>query len=388
MVKYTVLGLGMMGTALCFDLLTQDHSSVVIGYEIDSQKRKISSEKFSKFENRFQALPLDLKLDEDPQKHFLTEEFLKNDIKVAFGCIDYKFNFLLSKICIEAGTHFLDLGGNPTVVQMQKTLTNDAKKADVTIIPDLGLAPGMVNIIAANGMQEFEELDECHLKVGGLPQEPKTLLKYQQTFAIRGLTNEYLEDAVIIQNRKAIKVPSLTGHEYIKFPEPWGELEAFQTAGGTSSLPELFENKINELTYKTIRYPGHYQFIKFLKEFGLLSAINYPKNPEITPREIIEHYLEKNLPKNKPDVVLARITIKGSINGVKEIHTYQLIDLTDPTTGFSAMARTTAYPTSIIGQFIAHDLITTRGVIPGEKIVPIDPFKTELKKRNIEFSKY
>lgn len=386
MANYAVLGLGMMGSAICYDILSFDPTSKVFGLELDNNRREMVTKHFQQFNDRFQAFPLDLKIDTSDSKQYLTIFFRDHEINVAFGAIDYKYNLFLTNICIAAGVNFLDLGGNPTIVDLQKNLTHEAKDANITIIPDCGLAPGMVNIIAAQIMHKFEQLDECHIRVGGLPQKPKTILKYQQVFSIRGLTNEYLEDAIIIHNGQLTTVPSLTEIETLIFPEPWGTLEAFQTAGGTSSLPELFKGKIKELTYKTIRFPGHCQFFAFLKEYGFLSSDPYPLSPQINPREVIEYYLTKNLPKNDPDAVLIRITVSGIRQGKKETHIYQCIDLADSHTGLSAMARTTAFPISIIGQMIAHNIIKTRGVVPGELVVPEKEFLDALKKRQIIFA--
>ena len=385
MVNYAVLGLGMMGSAICFDLLTHDPSSQVFGFDKNLEVHKKQKMKFKAFEKRFHTFSLDLNLKDSQEAHILRKILAEYDISVVFGAIDYKFNYWLTKICILVGCSFVDLGGNPTIVQKQRALDNEAKKANVTIIPDLGLAPGLINIIAAHGMRRFDSIKECHLRVGGLPQEPKTILKYQQVFAIRGLTNEYLAEARIIRNGKIQVVPSLTEVEKLSFPEPWGELEAFQTGGGSSSLPELYENQIEELTYKTIRFPGHVQYFKFLKDFGLLSNSPYPKHLSITPREVIEYYLSNKLPHGHPDVVLGRITIIGLIKGKKVKHTYQLIDLMDNTTDYSAMARTTSYPTSIIGQLITKKKISSQGVVYAETAVPAELLLQELEKRSIKF---
>ena len=195
--------------------------------------------------------------------------------------------------------------------------------------------------------------------------------------------NEYLEDAFIIRNGKVTTVPSLTEVEKIEFNEPWGVLEAFHTSGGSSSLPMLFEGKINELTYKTIRFPGHCRFFQFLKEFNLLSSEPFSKNSNITPREVVESCLQKHLPKSEPDAVLARISTIGYINGQRKKIIYELIDYMDESTNFSAMARTTAFPTSIIGQFISMGIIESKGVLHAEKVIPYDLFIDEVKKRNI-----
>ncbi len=382
MPNYAVLGLGLMGSALCYDLLTYDPTSQVYGFDKEPKQREKQKIKLRNFEKRFHVENLDLN-EKNQQK--LKQVLIENEIAVVFGAVDYKFNFGLTKICMEASCSFVDLGGNPSVVQKQQTMDKEAKKAEVTIIPDLGLAPGMVNIVAAHGMRKFDSLDECHLRVGGLPQEPKTILNYQQVFAIRGLTNEYLEDAKVIEDGTLKNIPSLTDIEKISFPKPWGELEAFNTSGGISSLPDIFEGSIKQLTYKTIRFPGHAQFFSFLKEFGLLSSEDFPLNPGVSPREVIEYYLVKNLPQNQPDAVLARITILGKINNQVRTHVYQLIDLYDTKAEFSAMARTTAFPASIIGQFIAHGKIIIHGVLKCEEHVPTSALIDELEKRNIQF---
>jgi lysine 6-dehydrogenase len=386
MTNYAVLGLGMMGEALVFDLLTHDQTSVIFGYEKNQRRRNDLAKKFSLFSKRFSVLPLELAIEEVVENNILVKEFKEKKITVVFGAIDYKFNLFLTKICIQANAHFLDLGGNPSVVKQQSDLHEEALQADITVIPDCGLAPGMMNIIAVHIMDSYEEIVECHLRVGGLPQVPKSILKYQQVFSIRGLTNEYLEDAVVVRDGKIQTVPSLTEVEEIRFQEPFSTLEAFQTAGGTSSLPKLYRDRVKELTYKTIRYQGHCQFFQFLKEFQLLSSSSYEKHPQINPREVIEYYLEQNLPKNEPDVVLARVTVIGKKEDQQAKTIYELIDLADEVTGFSAMARTTAYPFSIIGQMLAKGKITSRGVIPGEVAVPKMDFLNELAKRGITFA--
>ncbi|MHA1971904.1 MAG: saccharopine dehydrogenase family protein [Candidatus Hodarchaeales archaeon] len=374
-----------MGTALCFDLLNSNSNNIVFGFDSDTQKLNSAKEKFLSSSDRFQVHSLNLNVNESLSNHPLISFFSDNEIIVVFGAIDYRYNYYLSRLCIKAKTNFIDLGGNPDVVTRQRSLNKDAKEAKITIIPDLGLAPGMINIISAYGMSKFDKLQKCYIFVGGLPQRPKTSLKYQQVFSIRGLTNEYLEDSFIIRDGRITKASSLSEIETVNFPEPWGNLEAFHTAGGSSSLPELFKGKINELYYKTLRYPGHCQYFRFLKEFDLLSSNPYPKNLSITPRELIEYYLVKTLPKNEPDVVLAKIIITGTINGRNTQHEYQLIDKMDLQNKISAMARTTAFPTSIIGQFIAQERIPSFGVLHSETVIPYSLFLEELKKRNINF---
>lgn len=385
MKNFAVLGLGLMGKAMCYDLLnyTKDHK--IYGFELSDERIKQVEQEFSSFKDRFLGRKLDLQIRETVEGEQLVSELKNLDIKVVFGAIDYKFNEYLTKVCIAAGCSFLDLGGNPEIVQKQQKLSKEAEKANVTIIPDLGLAPGMADIIAASIMEKMTDVEECHIRVGGLPQNPRTILKYQQVFSIRGLTNEYLEDCIVIRDGKVITVGGLTEVEELTFPEPWGKLEAFQTSGGTSNLPQIYDGRIKELTYKTLRFPGHCQFFKFLKDFELLSSEPYLEN-NFSPREVIEHFLVKKLPKNDPDAVLVRIMVTGIKNGKKIKITSDLIDLFDSKTNYSSMARTTAFPTSIIGQMIMNNTIHAQGVLYGETNIPYNLFKEELAKRNICFT--
>ena len=115
----------------------------------------------------------------------------------------------------------------------------------------------MVSVLAAHGAARFSRLDELHIRVGGLPQNPRPPLDYQIVFSVEGLINEYVERARVIRGGELVEVESMTELESLDFPEPFGRMEAFQTSGGTSTLPETFLGKVRDLDYKTIRYPGH-----------------------------------------------------------------------------------------------------------------------------------
>jgi lysine 6-dehydrogenase len=152
------------------------------------------------------------------------------------------------------------LGGNNYIVDAQLALDEAAKKANINIVPDCGLAPGMVSVLAMHGANRFDETEEIHIRVGGLPQTPKPPLDYQLVFSVEGLINEYIESARVIRDGKIIEVNSMTELETLAF-DGFSALEAFQTSGGTSTLPDTFCGKVKELDYKTIRYAGHCQKI-------------------------------------------------------------------------------------------------------------------------------
>jgi lysine 6-dehydrogenase len=236
----------------------------------------------------------------------------------------------------------------------------------------------MANVIAAQAIEDTEAT-HVHLRVGGLPQNPQPPLDYTLVFSVHGLLNEYIEPAVVIRNGEITEVPSLTEIEEIDFP-PIGVLEAFQTSGGTSTLPCTYQHQLQELDYKTIRYKGHCAKMKVLLDVGMCSEESISIGTfQVSPRDVLSKVLERTLPHEEKDMVLMRITAEGK----KGTTTYEMIDYFDEKSSMTAMARTTAFPTSIIAQMIASGTISKRGAYPPERVVPPLPFIKELTKRNI-----
>ena len=312
----------------------------------------------------------------------------------AISCVTYIHNYDLARAAIEARVNFCDLGGNNTIVAQELALDEQARKAQINIIPDCGLAPGMVSVLVAHGAARFEELEAIHIRVGGLPQEPKPPLNYQLTFSVEGLINEYIELARVIRNGEITEVESLTEIESLRFPAPFNKMEAFQTSGGTSTLPQTFAGRVRELDYKTIRYPGHCVQFKLLTDLGLASSeIIEIDGVSTTPRRVLAEMLQRRLPADEPDVVLVRVEFRGVIkrerndtntNNIQTTLRYQIIDRFDEQTRLSAMMRTTSFPASIIAQMMARGEIEERGAIPQESAIPSARFIAELDARNIK----
>lgn len=305
----------------------------------------------------------------------------------AISCVNYWYNTELSQIAIETTTNFCDLGGNNYVVDEQLALDEKAKQVGINIIPDCGLAPGMVSILAMHGAKEFDEVQEIHIRVGGLPQKPKTSLKYQLVFSVEGLINEYIEKARVIRDGKITEVESMTECESLSFKN-FPELEAFQTSGGTSTLPDTFLGKIKELDYKTIRYAGHCEKFRTMIEMGLCSSEEIEVDGKnIKPRRVFGELLEKHLPADEPDYVLIRLEFAGIKDGEEKHFSYDIVDKLDEDTGLSAMMRTTAFPASIIAQMMAKGEVSRRGATPQEIAIDSDKFVEELARRNIKIDK-
>lgn len=300
------------------------------------------------------------------------------------SCVNYWYNGSLSRAAIEARANFCDLGGNNYVVDEQLAMDADAKAADINIIPDCGLAPGMVSILAMHGSKQFDKVEEIHIRVGGLPQDPQPPLNYQLVFSVEGLINEYIELARVIRSGHIKEVESMTEIEPLAF-EGFPPLEAFQTSGGTSTLPDTFLGKISELDYKTIRYAGHCEKFKTMIDLGLCSSdeilVDYQK---VTPRKVFGELLQKHLPADGPDYVLVRLDFVGKKGDETSKLRYDIVDKLDEPTGLSAMMRTTAFPASIIAQMMARGDVLMRGATPQERAIDPDKFVAELNRRNIK----
>ena len=199
--KITVLGAGMMGRAVAFDLEKYSNFSKIT--VVDKDDQTLQSAKIFLKSKKIDFALLNVNDSKDVKKHFKQTD-------VIISAVPYRYNYELTRIAIETNTHFLDLGGNNDIVNKQRSLSEKAKKNDVTIIPDCGLAPGMASVIARDIVDQMNSVDFLKLRVGGLPIDPKPPLNYQIVFSPYGLVNEYIEDAIVLDHGKIITKKSMT----------------------------------------------------------------------------------------------------------------------------------------------------------------------------------
>ena len=374
--KYLVLGAGKMGYAVAYDLIRSAKVDKVVLTDIDESHVKATADRL----NDPKVVPARLDVTNERELGQLMEE-----VDVAISCVTYEHNYELAKMALSTRTHFVDLGGNEEIVARQFNLDELARERGVTVIPDAGLAPGMVSLLAVSAADSLDEVYDIRMRVGGLPVEREVSpLGYAQVFSIDGLINEYYENCTVIRDGRLVQVPSLSEVEEIEFPKPFGVMEAFNTAGGTSTLPQTYLSRVQHLDYKTIRYPGHMKAMLTLKDLGLMD-----KEPikvggkNIVPRQVLHSLLSAKLPANEPDVVLLRVSVSGLRSGKPVQLVFDCIDYADQAVGLSAMMRMTAFPASIVAQMIARGDINKRGVLRQEQAVPTRLFLTEMDGRGI-----
>ncbi len=376
--KYVVIGAGMMGSAAAYDLAKSNPQDEIVLADINIQQARSVAASIGP---NVTPVRIDVNNNRDVVK-------LIEGSGAVISAVSYSVNYQMTKAAIEASVCMCDLGGNNDVVERQMTLDEQAKGKGITIVPNCGLAPGLINILAMEGAKEFDSLDSIHLRVGGLPQHPRPPLYYQIVFSVEGLINEYVEKATVIQDGELKLIDPMSGLEEIEFPPPFGTLEAFNTSGGLSTLPKVLAGKLKNLDYKTIRYKGHCEKFKTLLDLGF--ATNEPMmvgGSVKTNREFFADLLRKKLDYGDKDVVLARATITGRTATAEKTLVYEFIDYYDEGTKMTAMMRTTAFPTSIVAQMLAHGIITQRGVSVPELCVPGKMMIDELAKRNVKITK-
>lgn len=374
--KVVVLGAGLMGKEVARDLVASEKVEKIILADVTPEKGHEFVEALGT--NKIEVAALDATSDEALRN-------IMSQGNVVVNALFYEFNERVAKAAIEVGVHAVDLGGHiGGVTENILNLSEEAAAKKVTIIPDLGVAPGMVNILAGYGATKLDTVESIKLYVGGIPTEPKPPLHYTQVFSLEGVFDHYTEPSKAIQKGKLTEVESLTGVEPIYFDE-FGVLEAFYTSGGISTLYKTFPG-VKTLEYKTIRYKGHADHFKLLSDLGFLSKDNmvHVDGHDVSVRSVVREALRKKLDLGKKvDAVLLRAIIAGEKNEEQITYEYEMVVRKDVEANITAMARATANTISIVAQMIGNGEITQYGVFPPEQIVPGREFIREMSKRGV-----
>jgi lysine 6-dehydrogenase len=375
--RMLVLGAGLQGSACAYDLLQNDEVTHVRLADVHT---KHVTEFLAPYSGkRLIPTPLDVRDTEGVRA-------LMRESDAVMSAIPYYFNLDLAKHAAETGVHFCDLGGNTDIVFEQKKLDATAREKGITIVPDCGLAPGMVNILAQHGIDQLDNVDEVRIFVGGLPQNPEPPLNYQIVYSIEGVLDYYTTLSWVVRDGKRVQVKALSEVEPVDFAPPVGELEAFHTAGGLSTMAFRYEGTIPTMEYKTLRYPGHARIMEAIRELGLLDLEPIDvKGVRVVPRDVAIAAMTPRLTKRDgKDLVALRVTVSGRQSSEPKTVTYELVDRYDEERGISAMMRTTGYSLSITGQMQVRGEVKPAGVHTPDECIPGEKYISELKKRGVD----
>ncbi len=261
----------------------------------------------------------------------------------------------VAEAALKAGVHYLDLTED---VATTKKVEELARTAGTAFIPQCGLAPGFISIVANDLAKRFDSLDSVRMRVGALPQYPSNALNYNLTWSTDGLINEYIESCEAIVEGKLVTVPAMEERE--EFSLDGVTYEAFNTSGGLGTLAKTLEGRVRTMNYRTIRYPGHQAIIK-----ALLNDLNLKNR-----RDVLKDLFENALPATMQDVVVIFVTVCGWKDGRYLQETYANKVYAGVVSGekMSAIQITTAAGITTVLDMLADGKLPQKGFVRQEEI--------------------
>jgi saccharopine dehydrogenase-like NADP-dependent oxidoreductase len=264
-----------------------------------------------------------------------------------------------------------------------------AKEKGVTAIVDCGVSPGLSNLAVGRAAAKLEQLESAVIYVGGLPVERHWPYEYRIVFSATDVIEEYTRPARLVEGGRIVVKPALSEPEPVSFPGV-GTLEAFNTDGLRTLIDTVDAPYMKE---KTLRYPGHAERMRMLRESGFFSETpERVGDVEVVPRALTERLLFRawKRPVHEEELTVLRVTARGRQNGKSVVQTFELYDRTDRATGETSMARTTGFPCSIMAQVLARGEFRRPGILPPELFAGDDAvyakLVAELARRGVNFT--
>ncbi len=273
---------------------------------------------------------------------------------IAVSALPHFLNLTVAEACAKARVHYFDLTEDVASARRIRGLATDA---ETVFVPQCGLAPGFVDIVAMDLVNRFDEPHDVRLRVGALPQFPDNALKYNLTWSVDGLINEYCNPCEAIHDGRCVEAPPLEGLE--DFVLDGVRYEAFNTSGGVASLCESLAGRVRNLNYKTVRYPGHRdRMLMLARDLRLCQR-----------RDIFKDVIEHAIPVTRQDVVLIFVTVTGMREGmlsqeswVRKIYGDGVRD------GYSAIQKTTASAACVMIDLHRQAKLPSRGFVRQEDV--------------------
>lgn len=376
---YAILGAGMQGTAAAYDLAKFGGSTQIRLGDVcldTATKSALRVDRLvgSEICHGFQVDAL------DPAS---LSDFLKG-VDVLVSCVPYWMHPKIAEVAIKSKVSMVDLGGNTEITMHTLALDDKAKAAGVTLVPDCGLAPGLVNSLGMYLIEQMDSVDSVKLYCGVLPQNPKPPFNYKLTFNVEGLVTEYDFQAVVLRQGHIALVDTLSELEDLEV-DGLGKMEAFTTSGGTSTAPYTLEGKVTNYEYKTIRFPGHCERMRIFKDFGFWSEDEVDvKGCKVRPKDVFNTVFGPSLSKFVDrDQCAVRAVGVGTKGGAPFRKQLDILDKEDEDTGFTSMERLTGFSAAIFAIEIANGNAEP-GALRYENAVTGTRFVEEIQKRGIE----
>jgi saccharopine dehydrogenase-like NADP-dependent oxidoreductase len=335
-----VIGLGKVGSLVAILL----HEN---GYAVTGLTREVSGD-----------VPFKLILADSSDMEQLKKAIEEHDAVVS--CLPYHLNLNVAEAVHNAGKHYFDLTEDVLTTEKVREL---AKTSKGLMAPQCGLAPGFIGIVGADLTKGMDKLRSIELRVGALPMHPRGLLGYAFNWSPEGVVNEYLNDCEVIQDGQRARVPAMENLETIVIDGV--QLEAFTTSGGLGTMCETFEGKVSSLNYKTIRYPGHCELMRFF--FNELHMREQ--------RKLSGEILVNAKPPVKGDVVYIHAAIEGwekdKLKRKEFVRSYRPKKIAEEE--WNSISWTTAGSVCAVVEMVANGDLPDRGFLKQESI-PLETF--------------
>ncbi|HMD78961.1 MAG TPA: saccharopine dehydrogenase C-terminal domain-containing protein [Nitrososphaerales archaeon] len=350
--KAAVLGAGLMGSVIGWDLVRSKEVDKVVVADIDETRLRALKKKAPGKKLSVEVLDI---MDRKGVARFL------RGFDVAASALPHGVVHQSDLAAVAAGTKMVNIAFEDEQMQLDA----QARKSGALLVPGCGVAPGLGGILLAHGLDSLGGGDEGHILVGGLPQYPEPPFDYRLVFSIVGLLREYTDEARVVRDGNWVKVIPFSTVEDVDFPPPIGRLEAFCTDGLASLVYTMKGMKV--LDEKTLRWPGHVEKMSILMDAGFFSKEKVKAGEgEVAPLQVAYAVLGKMLSKGDPhDLTVMRVIAVGRKGRV----VYDMVDRYDDDAKVTSMGKTTGYTGSIVTQMLGSGLISGRGVVPPETAV-------------------
>jgi saccharopine dehydrogenase-like NADP-dependent oxidoreductase len=300
------------------------------------------------------------------------------------SCVPSRFNPDLAKLCLNVGVHFCDLGGDDALVSRELALDEEAREKSVWIVPNCGLAPGLVNVLCLYGLDRLDRAETARLRVGDVPLHPEPPFNFRISWSAERILRDYTNPAQLIEDGQIVEAEALSRKEDIHFEEPFGTMEAFCTRGGLSTLTETLAGRVQTLDHKTIRWPGHAQQMRFVIGLGLAEERKIGVRTHLTYRDVLVRRLRGHLGGDYEDAVLMRVLLKGEQDGQPTTLVYEMVEQYDESAQQTATQRCTAIPTVVAALSLAREeAVSSGGADVPENVIPRDRFLEKVIDRGL-----
>jgi saccharopine dehydrogenase-like NADP-dependent oxidoreductase len=348
--KVLVLGGGLVGGPMAMDLAKDDSIKVAVA---DLNKEKLSLIK----DDRIQKIQADLSVDEELQALVTDYDLIVNAVPGFMG-------FKSLRDCIVAGKDVVDIAFYPEDVL---SLSELAKEKGVRVIADMGVAPGMSNLLVGYAASKLEEVDNVEIYVGGLPKIRRKPWEFRVVFSPTDVIEEYTRPARLVEHGKIVTRPALSEIELLEF-DSIGTLEAFNSDGLRSLMFTIDAHNMKE---KTLRYPGYAEKIQLLSDNGffkqdeIMVAGNKIKPLDVTSKLLFNQW---KLQDDEIDITVMRIVVEGKTGNSTKRFSYELYDEKDVDMGIHSMARTTGYAATMAVRLLLGGFYRTTGITVPEML--------------------